>query len=73
MSSLRRLMRLPLPDLTAEQAVVLVDVLDQVITKIWRLHGAAMREYMEAAGLPYPRPAAACSVSCSATCDEPIP
>lgn len=72
MTSPRRLMRLRLPDLTADQAVVLVDVLDQVITKIWRLHGDAMRDYMEAAGIPYPRPDDACSVSCSPARDEPI-
>jgi hypothetical protein len=38
--------RLVLPPLTGSQAVDLVNLLDQVITAVWRAHGDAMADYL---------------------------
>jgi hypothetical protein len=59
----KRQAQIQLPPLQAEEALLLVNVLDKAVMAIWRAHGPAMQEHLEATlagSLPKPPDAVWC-------------
>ena len=48
--------RLHMPHMTADEALLVVAILDKAIQAIWRAHGDAMADRLAAAGVETPRP-----------------
>lgn len=51
-----RTLRTSLPNLSAAEALLLLDLLDHLTGALWRAHGAMIDDYATSRGITVPRP-----------------